>query len=523
MDRMKTDVLVIGAGPIGLTAANLLADHGIQVIVVEKNSGTSDLPRAISATDETLRIMEQIGVMDKLGPEMLLNAGARYFGRYGQLLAEVKPGHPRLGQPGKSHFDQPIMEALLLEAAQSRPRVEILFNTEAFTITDQADGVETTIIDEGGKTIIESAWVLACDGGRSPVRAQMGIPLEGTTQPQKWIVVDTQNSDPNPEPFSEFHCNGTRPLVVVPGVKGRRRYEFMLLPGEDAHDVTEPDFVIGLISDYEKVRPEDIRRSAVYVAHQRMAGTYRRGRTLLAGDAAHLMPPFAGQALNAGIRDVANLSWKLAATILQDAPDALIDTYESERKPHARDMVRLSHRIGQIVMSTRPAVTVVRDGMIHATGLIPPLKRWVTGMKFIKQPNFQKGCLVAPDPSVSSEAAAFVGRALPQPELTIDSGLQTPLDKLLDTGWSILRFTEGDTIDILQQVDKKGAFEITAEVQDSTGVFEVIPSGTSLVVRPDRYVAAVASQSDEGAVLRKLAELVPSLKATAPTCRKESV
>ena len=342
----ETDVLVIGAGPVGLTAANLLADQGMRVMIVERRETTSDEPRAISVTDETLRVMAEIGIMDQLGPEMLMDTGARYYGRKGQLLAEVRPASPRLGQPGKSQFDQPVMETLLLEAARSRALIDIRFDTEAFRITDSPEHVDTVIIDDQGKKTVRSKWIVACDGGRSPVRAQLGIPMEGSTQTEKWIVVDILNTPGDPAKFAEFHCNGTRPAVVVPGVKGRRRYEFMLLPGEDATSVVQPEAVAAMIAPFQEITPAHIRRAAVYVAHQRVALNYRIGHVLLAGDAAHMMPPFAGQALNAGIRDVANVAWKIAANVRGAATEALLDTYASERRPHAVDMVRLSERIG---------------------------------------------------------------------------------------------------------------------------------------------------------------------------------
>jgi 3-(3-hydroxy-phenyl)propionate hydroxylase len=521
---LETDVLVIGAGPIGLTAANLLADQGVRVMVVERNSGTSDEPRAISVTDETLRVMQQIGIMDGLAPEMLMDTGARYFGRKGQLLAEVRPASPRLGQPGKSQFDQPVMESLLLEAARERELVDIRFNTEAFRIDDNRDGVETVLIDDGGKRRVRAKWIIACDGGRSPVRSQLGLPMEGSTQVQKWIVADIVNSPGEPEPFAEFHCNGKRPAVVVPGVKGRRRYEFMLLPGEDAKDVTQPEAIIKLIAPFQKIVAEDIRRAAVYVAHQRVVLNYRVGHVLLAGDAAHMMPPFAGQALNAGVRDVANLAWKVAANVHGAGTDKLVDTYATERRPHAVDMVRLSERIGKVVMNVNPVLTTVRDSLVTALGIVPAAKSWLTGMKFLKQPHFTNGCVVAPAADLPKTASALVGRSLSQPEVLLATGEAVPLDTVLGSGWAGLRFLPGGTVQVQQlSVNKNVDGAEPVVVSDTAGAFAPLAgTGTVLFVRPDRYVAAATTAAGEQDAMQALKKYVPGLasrcvQAAAPT------
>ncbi|TDC85728.1 FAD-dependent monooxygenase [Actinomadura sp. 7K507] len=512
---IDTDVLVVGAGPTGLTAAVLLADHGVRVLVVEKNQGTGDEPRAISVTDETLRVMQGIGVLGRLAPEMLMDTGARYFGRRGRLLAEVHPASSRLGQPAKSQFDQPVMEESLLGAARDRDRVRLCFEAEAVSARDLGDRVETTVRGPWGETAVHARWVIACDGGRSPIRHRSGIPMEGSTQVEEWIVVDLLNTGEH-EKFAEFHCNGVRPAVVVPGAGGRCRFEFMLLSGETAERMTTPDMVATLTEPYlhRRVAPGDIRRARVYVAHQRVARDYRRGRVLLAGDAAHMMPPFAGQGLNAGIRDAANLAWKVAAAVQGTGTDALVGTYETERRPHAVQMVEISRRIGLIVMSTDPKITVARDLLLRGTGLVPPLKRWITGMRFLKQPHFARGC-VAPAPGGLPRAVTdLVGRSLPQPTVRLPEGGTAPLDTVLGPEWNALRFGAGPGagVEIIRLGAEPGAPDAPVVVTDESGAFAGPGAEpVTLLVRPDRYVAAAAPAGREPETFAELAHLVPWL------------
>ena len=530
-ERIEVDVLVIGAGPTGLTAANLLADQGLSVALIEKSPGSGDEPRAISATDETLRVMAQIGIMSRLAPEMLMDTGARYYGRGERILADVRPGNPRLGQPGKSQFDQPVMEGLLLEAASERAGIDLHFNTEATTILQRSDGATVGAVRRGERTrgvsgvlagdagtdhapgadasetelVFDASWVIACDGGRSFTRRELGIGLSGSTQVEKWIVVDLLDVPGEPEPFASFHCNGTRPTVVVPGVRGRRRYEFMLFEGEDEQEMTSERSIAELVATYQDISTVRVRRSAVYTAHQRIAERYRVGRVLLAGDAAHLMPPFAGQGLNAGIRDAVGAAWRVAAFVKGEGTDALVDDYATERRPHAAEMVKLSKRIGSVVMNTNPVVTRLRDAIVVGTRVVPPVNQWLTRMKFLKQPHYVQGTVVAPSNGIPAAAASLVGRSLPQPTLSLD-GLHLPLDEMLGVGWTAIEVEAGNALVI------EDASGLRRTAIDCSGVFAEA-RGMVLLVRPDRYVAGMAPVAERGQLLDSLGGKVKDVLA----------
>lgn len=543
---LTCDVAVVGAGPTGLTLATLLADGGVDVIVVEKRSTSGDEPRAISIAGESLRTLRQIGVLEALLPEMLVDTGARYFGHCGQLLAETRPTGTDIGLPGKSQFDQPDLERCLAERARSHPRVTLLFDTEAIDLDDRGDHAALEIHGSEGTAVIRATWLVACDGGRSSIRDLAGIELRGSTQVEKWIVLDVLQ-DPHREKFAEFHCNGRRPTVIVPGAHGRCRYEFMLLPGE-SEEMTSPQAISSLLLPYRTVQPSDVRRAAIYVAHQRGAGWYRRGRVLLAGDSAHMMPPFAGQGLNAGIRDAANLSWKLAAHVQGLARDELIDTYEAERKPHAEAMIKVSRRIGWVVMATNPIITRLRDTAIRLLGLAPRAKRWVAGMQFIPTPHIRRGCVVSPEPSLPRALARLVGRPIEQPEVGTGGGETAMLDELLGCGWSLISLgdrpspakPQGATEHPLwaaiaptlvhiapdhggatEGLQSDGAVAVTAP-RDAFGGAHQRAEPFLLLVRPDRYVAAVFRPSDKATVAEALTRYLqtprqPGMTKACPT------
>ncbi|WP_369222531.1 FAD-dependent monooxygenase [Streptomyces sp. R39] len=531
----RRDVLVVGAGPAGLVAALLLADAGVRTTLVEKETGPGDLPRAISLQDESFRTLEQLGVADALKAESLLDTGSRYFGLGDRLLLEARPVASRLGHPAKTQFDQPVLERLLWDRAVAHEGLQFLRGAEATAITRDGDGVGVTVTTGGKTRTLTGDWLIGADGGRSFVRQAVGIDLAGTTQPQRWIVVDLIDEPRARDPFAEFHGDGKRPYVLVPGVKGRLRIEFMLFDDEDPEEMTTPERIRELVVPRfrDELTPDDVRRAAVYVAHQRVARTYRAGRAFLVGDAAHLMPPFAGQGLNAGVRDATNLTWKLIEAVTGGATVRLLDSYEVERRTHAAAMVTVSGRIGAVVMATHPVVTRVRDTAVRTVGLIPRVREFLADMRFVAPPDYTAGVAVAPR-GVTLDTVT-VGRALSQPVVRDASGAERGLDAHLGRGWALLQIGGPPDAAVDAYWDAIGARRLCvrapgdepAPPADGTVVetIEALTFGAGtlpvfVAVRPDRYVAAVFDAAGEQRVVEHLRDFVDDRsRRTDPSSR----
>ena len=362
------------------------------------------------------------------------------------------------------------------------------------------------------------------------MRAAIGTRLVGSTQQERWIVVDLQNVVTPREPYAEFHGNGERPYVLVPGLKNRLRIEFMLFDGEDGDAMCAPDRIIALCEPIQPgVRPEDIRRAVVYVAHQRVAEHYRRGRAFLVGDAAHLMPPFSGQGLNAGLRDANNIAWKLLDVLAGRGTDALLDSYESERRTHGAKMVAVSRRTGAVVMAVGATKTRLRDAAFRAVSIVPGINDYLRYMRFITPPNYADGVAV-PAPNRRAPLADAVGRPVSQPTVSFADGTVGGLDRALGGHWALVEIGEGSGIDANSGywaelgarhvcVLPADSRRLTSSVEHNTVTVvetadtvvslwrEATAAGAgavTLLVRPDKYVAAVISPADEDRVIAAL-------------------
>lgn len=518
-------VLVVGAGPVGLTFANLLVARGVPVLVVERNPTTSNEAKAISLDAESLRTYQAAGLAAQIEQIVVPGTGTRYYDRHDKVLFQARGGRPyQLGYAFKNQFAQPELEDVLAGHLVKRG-ADLRFSTELVGLTDHADGVTAQLRDVSTGVLAETevSWVAGCDGGRSTVRQILGIEMSGRSHEQTWLVVDTLG-DHHRERYGMHHGNPSRPTVIVPGRDGRCRYEFRLKPGEGVPGEQPPyAFIAQLLKPYRTISEEQIERSVVYRFHAIVASRWRSGHCFLLGDAAHMMPPFAGQGLNSGIRDAANLAWKLAMVWHGELAPEVLDTYELERRPHAKATVEFSERLGQVVMTTSRPRALVRDLVVRATLLTPAGRRYLTDMRYRPKAVHTEGVV-----SFAGRTGRWlVGSLLPQPWILPGPSLcPQRLDDVLGDGpallgvdvdpgeWdAVVAVAEGYRWPAVREIDVAledllpAPAARRAAIADADGTLEELMAavrGTFVLVKPDRYVAAVFAAGEAAAVAADL-------------------
>jgi flavoprotein hydroxylase len=366
MTELDADVVIVGYGPVGNTLAILLAQLGRSVIVLERWPQPYALPRAVHFDHEVGRIFQSSGIGTELRsisePADIYewrNAAGTTLLRFGQA------GDGPSGWPASSMFNQPSLEALLDRRAAELPGITVRRGVE-LTVIDQRD--DHVVVGAADGTTVTARYVVGCDGANSTVRTLAGTPVVDLGFFYDWLIVDVVLDGPRVfDPVNVQICDPARPTTAVSGGPGRRRWEFMRLPHESLDELNDEKRAWELLAPWD-VHPANARleRHAVYTFHARYAEQWRAGRVLLAGDAAHLMPPFAGQGMCAGVRDAANLAWKLDLVLAGHASDALLDCYQAERLPSARTAIEFSMELGKVICVPDPAEAAARDEAMGA-------------------------------------------------------------------------------------------------------------------------------------------------------------
>ncbi|MCK8787393.1 bifunctional 3-(3-hydroxy-phenyl)propionate/3-hydroxycinnamic acid hydroxylase [Roseomonas sp. NAR14] len=528
-------VVVIGSGPIGLTLTNLLGIHGVGTAIVERNRLTVQEPRAVSIDDESLRTLQNVGVVEAVLHHVVAGYGSIYYGPSRKPFAKVEPTGRPYGYPRRNAFRQPILEQQLRDALARFPHVETFYGWDLIDHGQDAERVTLRLKGpDGQRRSVTCDYLVGCDGASSRVREGLGIQLAGTTFEERWLILDLEGNR-NTTKHTEVFCDRRRPCITLPGPDDTRRYEFKLLPGETDAELLDPAMVARLLATHGADPAATLRRKVVYRFHARSAPEWSSGRVFLAGDAAHLTPPFAGQGMNSGLRDAQNLAWKLAAVLRGQLGSSLLATYQQERKDHLWQMIQLALRMGRVMAPRGVLHGLATRAFFHALNVWPAARDYVAQMKYKPSPYFASGFLVG------GGSRGLVGRLLSQPEVAGPDGTRMLLDEALGPGFALLVRT-ADPQSAFARLDQPvwaalGARRVALLPEGTTGgeapdgsfvaVHEVtpllagqLPPDQAVLLRPDRYVAATIPLAEAAAVAAKVEALVDG---TWPASRPNQV
>jgi 3-(3-hydroxy-phenyl)propionate hydroxylase len=536
------DVAISGLGPTGLTLAHLLGRRGLSVLVLEREPEFYGNARAVYTDDEALRVFQTAGVADDIHKDMNVDSAVQWLKANGDVLVRFHQPKRPLWWPVVNFLYQPYLETKLESLLERYPNLTVLRGREVVDFNQDDTGVNVihaastgtgygkreNSIDDSSRETVRASYLVGADGGRSIVRLNQGIEMSGKSYPERWLVIDLKAKDGVDAfrhlPYFDFICDPDMPTVSCPQPGGHHRFEFALKDDDDKDTFESDDTVRRLLSAYVNPDEVDVKRHLVYTFNAVVAEKWRNGRVLLAGDAAHMTPQFVGQGMNAGVRDADNLSWKLAAVIQHGADPKLLDTYESERRPHATSMIKFSVFNKSLVSIKNPVSARARDAAMWTSLRTPGLGRWVRRAGMKPKPRLKKDAYVG----LPRGLRGVEGTLAPQPEVRRYDGRPVRLDDALGTGWSVIgvgvdpREVLGNNTQAWEQVGttfatlyaagtrpqgeigdgrrKAGLIDLEDTTNDLKRWLKKAGAGTGslVILRPDKYVFGI---SDDPALL----------------------
>ena len=516
----EVDIAIVGYGPVGQALAGLLGRAGHEVAVFERRHEIYRLPRAVHIDHEIMRLLQALGLADRVAGEMIPLREYRWFGADRDPVMTLTPQQPAISGWEPSYlFFQPDFERALDGHACAHDGVNLHRGWAAEGLVDEGDAAVVTLRSSDGdeRRTVRARWVIGADGANSFVRESAGIGRRDLGFQERWLVVDVEPNDMAALahlPIACQWCDPRRPTTHVQSGPRHRRWEFMLLPGERPEDFDDPARVWRLLEPWFSPDDGALTRSAVYEFRSMLADRMRVGRLLLAGDAAHLTPPFLGQGLCAGLRDAANLAWKLDLVLRGLAPDSLLDTIDAERQPQTEWVIRFAVELGKVLCELDPQSAADRDETLRAADAPPP----------VEFPPLAEGVIHRPGDASSDPLAGALSL---QGIVAVDKrkGL---FDDVVGGGWALIA-AEGDPLDGLGEADREvlQALDVTvaslAKVNDVDGRLTQwlrMHGAHAVLVRPDFYVFGSAPSPES------LPALVGDLRAqlalkTRPLVMKE--
>jgi len=430
------NVAIAGFGPVGATLAGLLGRAGLSVRVHEKSQEIYPQPRAVGFDQDAMRIFQHIGIAEALAPFVAPFRDGVYYGVEGQMIQRVRriaPPYPLTWDPNYT-CDQPGLESVLREALSRVPHVSISLGRELTDFEERDHRVHLRSTDAAGNVFHDTAdYLVACDGASSPVRRKLGITLESMDYDEPWIVVDVivnEDSIGRLPTTNVQYCQPERPSSFITCPGNHRRWEFMTLPGEPDAGVIPEERLWRLLSRWLKPDQARIWRAAAYRFHALIADQWRSGRVLLAGDSAHQTPPFLGQGMCQGLRDVGNLAWKLEKVIRGVAPQALLDTYMQERRPHVVETTRMAKAFGCIISERDPQKARERDARMLGTG--------ADGQPGEPKTLYRQDLIPGLAHGLISTRAPLAGKVFPQPRVSRAGATPMLMDDLAAPDWRLV-------------------------------------------------------------------------------------
>jgi 3-(3-hydroxy-phenyl)propionate hydroxylase len=527
----EVDVLVVGLGPVGATVANLLGRYGVRTLVIDKATEIYAAPRAIILDNEGMRVLQLAGLAEDAFETLAIShvrMWSPFLGEFARIntLGSVD-GHAKV-----MSFYQPELECALRTHLAWHECVQIALGTTLTGFEEGTDCLRASLdLGQGRQASVRARYLIGADGAGSLVRKLIGQQFEGRTYGEDWLIVDACGSA-QPIDHVEFICDHRRPGPHMPAPGGRERWEFMLKPGESRTEMESEVRIRELLARAGNLEPLAIERKAVYRFHARTAKAFSKDRVFLVGDAAHVTPPFVGQGMVSGLRDAANLCWKLAWVIHGRATPKILDTYDEERRPHAQAMIDMAKLMGRLVMPRNAAVALMTHGFMRLIRWIPPLARKLEELEIKPKNAFPTGLFVRGrvSPKLVRGAVIAQGRVRRAGDIRLSDDImglgltlvgfgrdpQSQLDHVL-----LERFVAagGSVVQIAHRGQRMHVAQGHCW-EDLDGAFlpGIAPMGWAAVLRPDRTILHDGPVAEANRLVRESLDLLgaPACAAAVP-------